>query len=283
MVSPDDEGDTSRITLRLPEPLKGRAEELAAQRGQSLNTWIVNAVRAATTARRRRSTSARRAPAPPAATAPPTSACRAGSADRARRRTRHDLHCTTDTASPTSTRPKGTSHDHHPRDPLRHHRPDQPQGRAAVGRHEPARHRRHRHRRSASSRTASTAPSSPSSFTVEARGNDVVVLAPKERDAASRFGKGAPSTSRSSSPRAAPSTLKTGSGDVAARAASATSRRPPAPATSPSTSSAPAELKSGSGDITARAVQRRARRQDRLGRHQRRGQPRPRRPRLGQR
>ncbi|MEO7448121.1 MAG: toxin-antitoxin system HicB family antitoxin [Humibacillus sp.] len=44
----DEAGDTSRITLRLSEALKSRAEELAAQRGQSLNTWIVGAVRAAT-------------------------------------------------------------------------------------------------------------------------------------------------------------------------------------------------------------------------------------------
>jgi hypothetical protein len=48
-LSADDEGpETSRITLRLPEALKSRAEELATGRGQSLNTWIVNAVRAAT-------------------------------------------------------------------------------------------------------------------------------------------------------------------------------------------------------------------------------------------
>ena len=49
VVSAEDTGDTARITLRLSEQLKGRAEELAAQRGQSLNTWIVGAVRAATT------------------------------------------------------------------------------------------------------------------------------------------------------------------------------------------------------------------------------------------
>jgi hypothetical protein len=49
VMSPDDEGaETARITLRLPESLKARAEELAAGRGQSLNTWIVGAVRAAT-------------------------------------------------------------------------------------------------------------------------------------------------------------------------------------------------------------------------------------------
>ena len=49
-MSFDDEGaETARITLRLPEALKARAEELAAGRGQSLNTWIVNAVRAAAT------------------------------------------------------------------------------------------------------------------------------------------------------------------------------------------------------------------------------------------
>lgn len=47
----EDEGaETARITLRIPEALKSRAEELAAKRGQSLNTWLVNAVRAATTA-----------------------------------------------------------------------------------------------------------------------------------------------------------------------------------------------------------------------------------------
>lgn len=45
----DEEGaETARITLRLPEALKARAEELAGGRGQSLNTWIVNAVRLAT-------------------------------------------------------------------------------------------------------------------------------------------------------------------------------------------------------------------------------------------
>ncbi|WP_028659848.1 toxin-antitoxin system HicB family antitoxin [Nocardioides insulae] len=38
----------ARVSLRLPEPLKARAEEEAAQAGQSLNTWLVAAVRAAT-------------------------------------------------------------------------------------------------------------------------------------------------------------------------------------------------------------------------------------------
>lgn len=47
---PEDEGaETARVTLRVPDALKVRAEELAASRGQSLNTWLVNAVRAATT------------------------------------------------------------------------------------------------------------------------------------------------------------------------------------------------------------------------------------------
>jgi len=46
-ASDKDDGDTIRITLRLPEALKGRAETLAARRGQSLNTWLVGAVRAA--------------------------------------------------------------------------------------------------------------------------------------------------------------------------------------------------------------------------------------------
>jgi HicB family len=45
--SSDDDAATSRITLRLPEPLKQRAEAAAAGARQSLNTWLVDAVRAA--------------------------------------------------------------------------------------------------------------------------------------------------------------------------------------------------------------------------------------------
>ncbi|NLG20823.1 MAG: pilus assembly protein HicB [Actinomycetales bacterium] len=44
----DESGDQIRITLRLPEGLKQRAEELAAEVGQSLNSWLVDAVRDAT-------------------------------------------------------------------------------------------------------------------------------------------------------------------------------------------------------------------------------------------
>lgn len=47
----DDEpadGQQVRLTLRLPEQLKARAEELAARTGLSLNSWLVSAVRAAT-------------------------------------------------------------------------------------------------------------------------------------------------------------------------------------------------------------------------------------------
>lgn len=44
----DDGGEaTARITLRIPENLKSRAEALAARRGQSLNTWLVAAARVA--------------------------------------------------------------------------------------------------------------------------------------------------------------------------------------------------------------------------------------------
>ncbi|MFI4974469.1 MAG: toxin-antitoxin system HicB family antitoxin [Caulobacterales bacterium] len=44
--SAETDGEASaRITLRLPEALKVRAEALAAGRGQSLNTWLVNAAR----------------------------------------------------------------------------------------------------------------------------------------------------------------------------------------------------------------------------------------------
>jgi HicB family len=45
----DEDETVARITLRLPESLKARAEEMAARRGQSLNTWLVNAARQATT------------------------------------------------------------------------------------------------------------------------------------------------------------------------------------------------------------------------------------------
>ncbi|MDX6307281.1 MAG: hypothetical protein QOI06_327 [Nocardioidaceae bacterium] len=43
----DEDEPVARITLRLPESLKTRAEEMAGKRGQSLNTWLVNATRAA--------------------------------------------------------------------------------------------------------------------------------------------------------------------------------------------------------------------------------------------
>ncbi len=43
-----DEGGLSRITLRIPESVKTKAEEKAADAGQSLNTWLVGVVRAAT-------------------------------------------------------------------------------------------------------------------------------------------------------------------------------------------------------------------------------------------
>jgi hypothetical protein len=45
---PEEEGGVVRITLRLPESVKTKAEEAATQAGQSLNTWLVNVVRAAT-------------------------------------------------------------------------------------------------------------------------------------------------------------------------------------------------------------------------------------------
>lgn len=44
----EDDGSVARVSLRLPESVKSRAEELAATSGQSLNAWLVNAIRAAT-------------------------------------------------------------------------------------------------------------------------------------------------------------------------------------------------------------------------------------------
>ena len=39
-----DEGNTSRVTLRLPEQLKTRIEDAARREGFSLNSWLVRAV-----------------------------------------------------------------------------------------------------------------------------------------------------------------------------------------------------------------------------------------------
>ena len=47
LVRPEGDADgTARITLRLPESVKTRADAAADAAGMSLNTWIVNAVRA---------------------------------------------------------------------------------------------------------------------------------------------------------------------------------------------------------------------------------------------
>jgi hypothetical protein len=43
----EEDGDLARITLRIPEAVKARAEEKAAAAGQSLNTWLVGVVRSA--------------------------------------------------------------------------------------------------------------------------------------------------------------------------------------------------------------------------------------------
>jgi hypothetical protein len=42
-----DDGSVARISLRLPDALKGRAESAAAAAGTSLNSWLVGAVGAA--------------------------------------------------------------------------------------------------------------------------------------------------------------------------------------------------------------------------------------------
>jgi len=44
----EEEGGLARVTLRIPESVKTRAEELAAGSGHSLNTWLVQVIRAAT-------------------------------------------------------------------------------------------------------------------------------------------------------------------------------------------------------------------------------------------
>lgn len=48
-------GDISRVTLRLVEQVKARAEEAAAQNGVSLNSWVAQAVQGALGEQMRRS------------------------------------------------------------------------------------------------------------------------------------------------------------------------------------------------------------------------------------
>jgi hypothetical protein len=45
---PEDDGNLARITLRIPESVKARAEEFASRDNQSLNTWLVALIRRAT-------------------------------------------------------------------------------------------------------------------------------------------------------------------------------------------------------------------------------------------
>jgi predicted HicB family RNase H-like nuclease len=48
------------VTVRLPEAVKRRAENLAQAAGQSLNTWIIHALRRATTTDKTPTKSSRR-------------------------------------------------------------------------------------------------------------------------------------------------------------------------------------------------------------------------------
>lgn len=47
-AGPVDDDNSARVTVRLPEAVKKRAESAAQDAGQSLNTWIVQALRRAT-------------------------------------------------------------------------------------------------------------------------------------------------------------------------------------------------------------------------------------------
>ncbi len=47
VLEPEDDDGTARVTVRLPENLKRRAEDLAQRADQSLNSWIVQAIRRA--------------------------------------------------------------------------------------------------------------------------------------------------------------------------------------------------------------------------------------------
>ena len=57
---PDDDESTARVTVRLPEALKRRSESAAQSSGQSLNTWIIQALRRATASEHTANRSSRR-------------------------------------------------------------------------------------------------------------------------------------------------------------------------------------------------------------------------------
>ena len=60
-AAPDvEEGETLRITLRLPEQLKARVDEAAGRLGVSVNTWLVRAVATAVDPQPRPSSAPRR-------------------------------------------------------------------------------------------------------------------------------------------------------------------------------------------------------------------------------
>lgn len=56
----EDEEGTARVTVRLPEAVKRRAEAAAQSAGQSLNTWIIHALRRATSTDKTPTSSSRR-------------------------------------------------------------------------------------------------------------------------------------------------------------------------------------------------------------------------------
>jgi hypothetical protein len=57
---PVDEAFSARITLRLPESLKQRVESAAAREGDSVNTWLVQALQRAVESKSHRSSSGSR-------------------------------------------------------------------------------------------------------------------------------------------------------------------------------------------------------------------------------
>jgi homoserine kinase len=61
-VEAEEESGTSRVTLRLPDGLKSRAEAAAARDGVSLNTWLVRAASRALDDPRGSQSSSRRGP-----------------------------------------------------------------------------------------------------------------------------------------------------------------------------------------------------------------------------
>ena len=273
----EDDGDLARITLRIPEAVKARAEEKAAAAGQSLNTWMVNVVRARHQRPRRSTSTSTSAASPSSATtrSPPT-AGRAGQPPDDRLALTPDLHPAGHrphhrTQRTGTGRPGGRTHPEET--PMSNHLDrtfDTPEP-IELYVENGSRHRRrdrHRHHRDRPSGSPASAPRSSTCERPRRPDRDH-----RARTAAAGFlGKDPRAEIVVEVPAASALTAKVGSSDVVdPRPVRRHPHRHRVRRRQPSTSSTATPSSSpGSGDLARRAPRRRRPDQVRLGRRPRR-------------